>query len=156
MKPTEESNPILSSSQAKHLGDSEGRTNQAIQYFWGRICEKFDRITKAFRYFDVHSVTFPPYILLAWLCILQRLQVLPGEAGDQVDRRRNLLHIQLHRQGKHPLNLIQPLERGRRDQFQGVLPAQRGVQDGGGTGEQAARLGPHKLQNGGQQKHILV
>ena len=24
-------------------------------YFWGRINEKFDKIVKAFRYFDVHS-----------------------------------------------------------------------------------------------------
>jgi len=26
-------------------------------YFWGRINEKFDKIVKAFRYFDVQSVS---------------------------------------------------------------------------------------------------
>jgi Ca2+-binding EF-hand superfamily protein len=38
-----------------HLKLKEDQTNQAIVYFWGRINEKFDKIVKAFRYFDVHS-----------------------------------------------------------------------------------------------------
>ncbi len=48
--------PLQRERSVTQLTADEDKTNQAIVYFWGRIYEKFDKITKAFRYFDVHSV----------------------------------------------------------------------------------------------------
>lgn len=43
----------------QHLRSSkEDKINQTLVYFWGRINEKFDKITKAFRFFDIDCVIF--------------------------------------------------------------------------------------------------
>lgn len=46
----------LKTEPKKLKSELEEKINQTLVYFWGRVNEKFDRITKAFRFFDLHSV----------------------------------------------------------------------------------------------------
>ncbi len=42
--------------QIRLKSELEEKINQTLVYFWGRVTEKFDKITKAFRFFDLQSV----------------------------------------------------------------------------------------------------
>lgn len=89
-------------------------------YFWGRINEKFDKIVKAFRYFDVHSrgiLTFNDFKF----CI----EKLAIKLTD--DEIKNIFAY-IDRVITHLIFDID-LEWGRRDQLQGVLLAQRRIQE---------------------------